>query len=229
MIGPEAGAANARRRTARFLSGSSSARVAEDRLRRDGAPAGREGRRRRSSRAGSPGRREVPSRSVPFERGCRGRRPARRRAPGTGTGSGSAGARERGELTAPGLGDDEGDLPVLVHAHRGAGYRPGGRRRIASRRRRRTRVAVGFLKSGQTSPTMTNRMARIEAMMTRPPRTTRRDAQRSRRMRRLVRVRERRAGGPEVPARPRGVYRSWWPLYWILLSSSLAIVAGIGK
>src|SRR5882724_1720223 len=64
-------------------------------------------------------------------------------------------------------------------------------------------VAVGLTKSGYTSAAITSRIARIEAMTTIPPRTTRRDETRSIRMRRLVRVRltvSGRAGGAASPS-----------------------------
>src|SRR5882724_1633746 len=64
-------------------------------------------------------------------------------------------------------------------------------------------VAVGLTKSGYTSAAITSRIARIEAMTTIPPRTTRRDEARSIRMRRLVRVRltvSGRAGGAASPS-----------------------------
>ena len=93
----------------------------------------------------------------------------------------------------------------------------------------RTNVAVGFTNSGYTSAAITSRMARMEAMTTIPPRTTRRDETRSIRIRRLVRVRltvNGRAGGAASPSLR--VLRLI-ATYWILLSSSFEIDAGIGK
>jgi len=64
------------------------------------------------------------------------------------------------------------------------------------------RSAAAGRNSGHTSPTITTRMARIEAMIRTPPRTTSRNAQRSSRIRRAVRARDAARGRAGASGRP---------------------------
>ena len=66
-------------------------------------------------------------------------------------------------------------------------------------------------------------------MMTMPPTTTRRDAQLSSRIRRLVRAPETTSGRAEGTGPPAVRVSVPMATYWTLLSSSFAMEAGMGK
>ncbi|MBI5627300.1 MAG: hypothetical protein HY953_00145, partial [Candidatus Rokubacteria bacterium] len=96
-----------------------------------------------------------------------------------------------------------------------------------------TEVAEGGLKSGQTTPTITKRMARIAAMMTTPESVTKRVASRSARVLRLAgrtaAALRTDAGGPPADALS-GMEDTVPTLYSrSLASSSLSIFDGNGK
>ena len=66
-------------------------------------------------------------------------------------------------------------------------------------------------------------------MMMMPPEITSRDAQRSRTIRRAVRLRETTSGRAGIAGPPARTVSGLTLTYWIFPSSSLAMLAGIGK